>query len=107
VPLARSQSGPSARMWGTLASVSTLLTRVGLSAGGPGEQALHERASHPRQRQTSLDHLFQPGLLPQQVQIRAEDDLDLNAAERVRVPHLPSARRRAWISVVNVSFNPT
>jgi hypothetical protein len=34
VPLARSQSGPSARMWGTLAKVSTLLTRVGLSVGG-------------------------------------------------------------------------
>jgi hypothetical protein len=47
VPLARSQSGPSARMWGTLAKVSTLLTSVGLSAGGPGEQPLDERAGHP------------------------------------------------------------
>ena len=34
VPLARSQSGPSARTWGTLAKVSTLLTSVGLSCRG-------------------------------------------------------------------------
>src|SRR5215204_6830610 len=34
VPLDRSQSDPSARMWGMLASVSTLFTRVGLSFGG-------------------------------------------------------------------------
>ena len=34
VPFARSQSGPSATMRGTFASVSTLFTSVGLSAGG-------------------------------------------------------------------------
>src|SRR5215218_8713132 len=57
--------------------------------GRPGEQPLDERASHPRQRRTPLDHLLQPGLLPEQIQIRAQDDLHRNAAERVRFPHLP------------------
>jgi hypothetical protein len=56
---------------------------------GPDEQSLDERASHSGQGWPSLDHLLQPGLLPQQVQIRADDDLHGNGAERVRVLHLP------------------
>jgi hypothetical protein len=34
VPHCRSQSGPSARMWATFDSVSTLFTAVGFSSGG-------------------------------------------------------------------------
>jgi hypothetical protein len=36
-----------------------------------------------------LDHLLKPGLLPEQVQIRAQDELYGNAPERVRVLHFP------------------
>jgi hypothetical protein len=56
---------------------------------GPGEQSLDERRATRGQGWASLDHLLQPGLLPQQVQIRAQDDLHRNAPERVRVLHLP------------------
>ena len=59
--------------------------------GRPGEQPLDVRAGHPRQRRAPLDHLLHPGLLPEQVQIRAEDDLHRNASERVRCPASPRA----------------
>src|SRR5215212_3115785 len=58
VPLARSQSGPSARMWGTLAKGLDVVDQRGVVGRGPGEQALDERASHPRQGWASLDHLL-------------------------------------------------
>jgi hypothetical protein len=48
VPMVRNQSGPRARMWVTLASVSTLFTSVGLAvspkasrAPGSGSRAVH------------------------------------------------------------------
>ena len=58
--------------------------------GRPGEQPLDERASHPRQRRAPLDHLLHPGLLPEQVQIRAEDDF----TERLRARPLPASSQR-------------
>ena len=45
VPIERNHSGPRARMCGTLASVSTLLTRVGF--GPPPEPERGGVASHP------------------------------------------------------------
>jgi len=88
VPDDRSQSGPSATIRGTLASVSTLFTRVGFSFGRPGEQAEHERPRHPRQGRATLNDLLQTGLFSEQVEIRPKDHLERDATERVRLTHL-------------------
>jgi hypothetical protein len=89
VPLARSQSPPSARDGGHVGQRLDVVDQRGVVGRGPGEQPLDERAGHPGQGWASLDHLLQPGLLPEQVPIRAQDDLHRNAPERVRVLHLP------------------
>ena len=74
VPFARSQAGPSRRMCGTLARVSTLFTRVGLSSGGVANGPLDVRPDGPRERRDQfLDDLFQPGLLSEEVEVGAED----------------------------------
>jgi hypothetical protein len=73
---------------------------------GPGEQSLDERAGHPRQGWAPLDHLLQPGLLAEQVQIRAQDDLHRNAPERVRLPQLPKRPPQGLDLGGEVSFRP-
>ena len=70
-----------------MASVSTLLTSVGLSSGGLANSPWMN-GGPPAAAAAPLDHLLHPGLLPEQVQIRAEDDLHRDASERVRFPHL-------------------
>jgi len=64
VPFVRSQSGPSARIQGTLANVSTLFTRVGLSFGGaansPSMNGRAIRGSGGRRSMTSSRPVSSP-----------------------------------------------
>ena len=106
VPLARSQSGPSARMWGTLAKVSTLLTRVGLSAGGlansPWMNGRATRGRGGRPSITSSSPVSSPNRYRSGPRTISTGTPPSASASRIS----PSARVRAWTSAVKVSFRP-
>ena len=118
VPIVRNQSAPLARMWTAVASVSTLLTAVGLLSQRAvvrapvlpadrhgGEQPVLLRRQQPRQRVTALDHLEEGLLLAVEVLVGALDDRDgeVDAGARCRSAPAPPAaappprrRRTPW-----------
>ena len=107
MPFARSQSAPSARMWGTLASVSTLLTSVGLSSGGlansPWMYGRATRGSGGRPSITSSIPVSSPNRYRSGPRTISTGTPPSASASRIS----PSARLRAWTSGVNASFRPT
>ena len=109
----RNHSAPRARMWGTLASVSTLLARVGFDRwasawpgsgvgrlpahlGRGGEQAVLVGRQDPGHRRAALDHLEQRLLLAEEVLVGALDDRDAarrRPSPRPRISSMARSRR--------------
>jgi hypothetical protein len=106
VPLARSQSGPSARMWGTFAKVSTLLTSVGLSAGAlansPWMKGRATRGRGGRPSITSSSPVSSPNSYRSGPRTRSMGTPPSASASRISL----SARVTAWSSAVTLSFTP-
>ena len=113
VPIERNQSAPRARMCGTLASVSTLLTSVGFGPpprparpgvgfpsqlGSGGEQAVLVGREPARQRRLALDDLEHRLLLAEQVLVGAGDDGDLQSVQMPADWNSCTARVTASIS---------
>src|SRR6266516_3514310 len=105
VPFARSQAGPSRRMCGTLASVSTLFTSVGLSSGGVANnpwmkgRAVRIRGLHLLQRPSERLELRSERLLQAEERTLGSDRVcgdgeALQDLVRVRAEQRPVLERR-------------